>query len=78
MNIMIQSLRVVEFMCLGVWIVDIFCGYCCGFVCFLIICLDSLSEKPCIKFIIFGFDILCKRSNMSFILERTWSSCSCL
>ena len=47
-------------------------------MCFLIICLDSLSEKPCVKFIIFGIDILCKKPNMSFILKRTWSSCSWL
>ena len=76
MNIMAQRLRVVKFMCLGVWIVDISCGKGCGFMCSLIICLDSLSEKPCIKFIIFGFDILYRKSDMSFILKRTWSSCS--
>ena len=34
---------------------------------FFIMCLDSLSEKPCIKSIMVGLDILCKKSNMSFI-----------
>ena len=47
-------------------------------MCFLIMCLDSLSEKPCIKSIMVGLDILCKKSNVSFILKRTWSSCSWL
>ena len=30
-------------------------------MCFLIMCLDSLSEKPFIKSIMVGLDILCKK-----------------
>ena len=33
-------------------------------MCFLIMCLDSLSEKACIKSIMVGLDILCKKSNI--------------
>ena len=35
-------------------------------MCFLIMCLDSLSEKPCIKSIMVGLDILCKKSNVLY------------
>ena len=39
-------------------------------MCFLIMCLDSLSEKPCIKSIMVGLDILCKKIKCVFYFEK--------